>query len=253
MSEPPATKLLPPPISGRRFAAERTVRLGDVDPSGEARLDAIARYLQDIASDDAVDSGLSNTGGWLVRRTMMRIEAPASVGARLRLVTYCTGVGRSWAERRTSVAGDNGPVAEAVSLWVHINPATGRPARLGDDFAAIYGEAAAGRLVSSRLSMPGGPGADATTMTWTFRRTDLDPFGHVNNAAHWAVLEEVLQRDGATRRGVGEIEHVAAAPADTPMHLVVACVDPVGDNPRRMWTTIDDRVVTTLRWTAAPS
>ncbi|MFM2113860.1 MAG: hypothetical protein RL643_818, partial [Actinomycetota bacterium] len=31
------------------------MRLGDVTPKGRLRLDATARYLQDIATDDALD------------------------------------------------------------------------------------------------------------------------------------------------------------------------------------------------------
>jgi len=251
VSELPATALLPLPASGRRFTAERTVRLGDVDPSGELRLDAVARYLQDVASDDAVDACLANALGWVVRRTMMQVARSASVGERVRLVTYCTGAGRSWAERRTSISGEHGAVVETVSLWVHVDVASGRPARLGDDFAAIYAESAGGRVVSSKLSLSGGPSGSTVAVPWRFRRTDLDPFGHVNNAAHWTVLEEVLQSDGASRRGVAEIEFVAPAEADMPMHLVIdrnGPPDPGATAARRMWTMADERVITALRW-----
>ena len=143
MSELPATELLPLPAAGRTFSAGRTVRLGDVDPAGELRLDAIARYLQDVASDDAIDAGLSNALGWVVRRTMIRIDRPLTVGEPLSLVTFCTGTGRSWAERRTTIADQHGAAVEAVSVWVHVDPDSGRPARLGHDFAGIYGAAAA--------------------------------------------------------------------------------------------------------------
>jgi hypothetical protein len=102
VGELPATELLPLPAAGRTFSAGRTVRLGDVDPAGELRLDAIARYLQDVASDDAIDAGLSNALGWVVRRTMIRIDRPLTVGEPLSLVTFCSGTGRSWAERRTT-------------------------------------------------------------------------------------------------------------------------------------------------------
>ena len=64
MSVKPAVELLPPNPVGRRFSAERTVRLGDVDSAGFVRLDAVTRYLQDVASDDALDAGLPNAMGW---------------------------------------------------------------------------------------------------------------------------------------------------------------------------------------------
>ena len=133
----PATELLPPNPDGRWFTAERRVRLGDVDVAGELRLDSVARYLQDVANDDALDAGLSNAMGWVVRRTMIRVDRPCRLNERLRLTTFCTGAGRSWAERRTTISGtgEGADVAvEAVSLWVQVDVVSGRPTRLGTDF-----------------------------------------------------------------------------------------------------------------------
>jgi acyl-ACP thioesterase len=240
VSVPPATELLPRPARGRRFGATRTVRLGDVDPTGQLRLDAVARYLQDVASDDALDASLPNALGWVVRRTLIRIDHAAVLGEHLDLTTFCTGVGRSWAERRTSLHGDGGATIEAVSLWVQVDVDTGRPARLGHEFHAIYGEAADDRSVSSKLQLPARPTGEAHRQDWAFRRADLDPFGHVNNAAHWAVVEEVLQQSGGRRVGVGEIEYLTPADADDPGDLLVD-----GD---LMWVASHGRTVTVARW-----
>lgn len=93
-------------------------------------------------------------------------------------------------------------------------------------------------MVSSKLSLSSGPSGAAVTVPWTFRRADLEPFGHVNNAAHWAVLEEVLQSDRASRRTVVEIEYVAPVSADVPMLPVTARngqIDDLGNATRRMW------------------
>ena len=151
MTVSPATELLPLPVAGRRFVATRTVRLGDVDVHGRLRLDAVARYLQDVASDDALDAVLPNAMGWVVRRTMIRTGQPCGLNERVTLTTFCTGSGRYWAERRTTITGADGGGIEAVSLWVQIDAVTGRPARLTDDFFALYGESASGRVVSSKL------------------------------------------------------------------------------------------------------
>ena len=35
-------------------------------PAGRLRLDAIARYLQDVAEDDLLDSGLRDAAAWLL-------------------------------------------------------------------------------------------------------------------------------------------------------------------------------------------
>lgn len=223
----PATELRDWSGEGRRFTAARTVRLGDVDPAGELRLDAIGRYLQDVASDDAVGAGLPNALGWVVRRTMLSVTEPAIAGQQVELTTFCTGAGRSWAERRTTIRSERGAVIDGVSLWVQVDVTTGRPARLGDEFAEIYGSAAAGRHVSSKLSLPSRPPDDAVVgRTWRFRRADLDQFGHVNNAAQLALVEEDLAP--GDRRGRFEVEYLGAADADLDHQVFMRPGDPGG-------------------------
>lgn len=240
MSELPAVELLPLPAVGRRFVAERVVRLGDVDPAGELRLDAIATYLQDVASDDALDAGVDRALAWLVRRTLIRVDAPPVANERLTLTTFCTGWGRSWAERRTKLAGDAGGHVDAVSLWVQIDVTTGRPARLADDFFATWGEAAGERTVSSKFSLPSTPSEDAESQPWSFRRADLDQFAHVNNAAVWTVVEELLQADGGGRTGlIAEIEYLAPAVAGAEMQLARA--------DGSLWLRESDRTVVAAR------
>ncbi|MDA3032762.1 MAG: thioesterase, partial [Actinomycetota bacterium] len=148
-----ASELLDPPAVGRRFHAERKVRLGDVDPRGELRLDATARYLQDIASDDAADAELDGAWGWVVRRSMIDVRQPAVLDEVLAVTTYCTGLGRSWAERTTILAGSLGAAIATVSIWVQVATDTGRPAALTQQFINAYGPACDGRKVSARLAL----------------------------------------------------------------------------------------------------
>ena len=72
------------PAEGRVFTHRDRVTLADVSPSGRARLDALARWLQDAAYDDALDSGLDG-GAWIVRRLALRVRAlPAAAASRSR-------------------------------------------------------------------------------------------------------------------------------------------------------------------------
>jgi acyl-ACP thioesterase len=217
----PATELLNEPTVGRRFSISGRVRLGDVDRSGRMRLDAIARVLQDVATDDASDAGLDRRFGWLVRRTLIDSPSPASLGESYEATTWCTGIGRSWAERRTRVLGDRGAIVEAVSLWVQVDVVTGRPTRIASDFVDAYGEAADGRVVTSRLTLPGVPDGRGPGDLWAVRRTDLDPFGHVNNAATWAFLEEVAALDESDRVGRAEIEYLRPVERERDVGVVV--------------------------------
>jgi len=199
--------LLAVPATGRVFRAGRRVRLGDVDPTGRLRLDALARYLQDVSGDDTDDSDLPDAQDWVVRRTVVEQRQPAVLGERLELATFCSGYGSRWAERRVSILGDAGALVDAVTVWVHVDPVTGRPKALSPEFHALYDTAAAGREVLARqVHDPLDPsGTDVATFAWQPRATDLDVLDHANNAVAWAIVEQLRARAlwhaGETRGG----------------------------------------------------
>jgi acyl-ACP thioesterase len=183
-------ELVPAPRQGRVFEREMLPALADATGSGRVRLDAVARWLQDVAYADLVDAGLAGRGAWVVRRARMRIESFPRFGERVSLRTFCSGSGPLVAERRTTVAGDAARI-EAAALWVHLDPDSLRPARLGEEFDAVYGKSAGGRRVRSRLRHPAPPSGAAQTR-WRFRAADVDVAGHVNNAAYWEAVEELF-------------------------------------------------------------
>ena len=197
-----ATRLLAEPACGRVYRTERRVRLAEADATGRLRLDAAARVLQDVATDDSHDLGTLRARAWVVRRTVIEQYAPVRYNEQLSLVTFCSGLGTRWAERRVSMVGDRGGRLETVTLWVHLDPESGRPTRLPDDFVAVYAEPAGGREVTARqLHEPVVPeDDDVHTMPWWPRVTDVDVLDHVNNAASWEVLEQSIAR--AVERGL---------------------------------------------------
>jgi acyl-ACP thioesterase len=195
---PQMSELVPVPDAGRVFCAERRAGFGDCAPSGRVRLDGLARWLQDIAFDDVADAGLAFAAVWVVRRTRISVRRFPRFAERCLLQTFCSGLGRMWAERRTTLSRPGEPVAdvEAVSLWVHLDPRSWRPCPLSDAEIGVYGEACGQRRVSARLRHPA-PEAAAEVGRFRFRATDCDIAGHVNNAAYWAVLEEELLSEQA--------------------------------------------------------
>ncbi|MET0579591.1 MAG: acyl-ACP thioesterase domain-containing protein, partial [Ilumatobacteraceae bacterium] len=214
------------------------------DPRGEMRLDAIARHLQDVASDDATDGGLDTAFGWVVRRTLVVVRQAPVLAEHIELTTFCTGTGRAWAERRTSIVGEHGGSVEAVSLWVQVDAVNGRPTALGEQFDRIYGEASAGRRVSTRLALPGPP-VHAAARPWIVRTVDLDVFGHVNNASHWPAVEAVLVAAGSGRVGVAEMEYLVPIDLESAVELRAAEVEP---GCHDIWLTVGGRVHTAGRW-----
>jgi acyl-ACP thioesterase len=175
---------------GRAFEQKMRPGIADADGNGRCRLDAIARWLQDIAYADLVDAGFEGGGVWIVRRTRIRIDAFPSFGEDLLLNTFCSGIGRFSAERRTSIQGSTARV-ETVALWIWLDPERGRPMRFPEDFVATYDESAAGRDANVRLRHPE-PSEDAKRSGWTFRASEIDPAGHINNSHYWTPLEEEL-------------------------------------------------------------
>jgi acyl-ACP thioesterase len=197
------TELVDEPASGRIF--ERTIVPGIADGIGDLRirLDAIARWLQDVAYDDLIDAGFEQQGVWIVRRVRLRVQAFPRFGEPATLRTFCSGVGRFSAERRTTVRGATGHV-DAVALWIWIDE-SGEPQRFPDRFVEMYGESAGGRPAPVRLRHPEPPAGSERT-AWTFRAADVDVAGHVNNSHFWEPLEEELAGSAPDAIDV-EIEH----------------------------------------------
>jgi acyl-ACP thioesterase len=150
---------------------------------------------------------------------------PPIADRRIELVTWCSGVAAIAAGRRWSLRGDAGGRVEVDSVWIHLD-ADARPARVGD--FGLYGIAAAGRTVSTRLLLPDPPAA-ARRARWQLRSTDLDVHGHVNNATHWQAVEDVLLGRGRVDSSAplrAELEY--REPIDVGDELEVATFDDTG-------------------------
>jgi acyl-ACP thioesterase len=233
-------ELVPAPGRGRVF--ERTLRPGIADcvAGGRARLDAIARWLQDVAYLDLLDArvgaygdvgaeGFEARGMWVLRRARLRAEEFPRFGEELSVRTFCSGLGRFAAERRTTIEGERGRV-EAVAIWICLEPVSLRPQRFAPEFVRLYGESAAERPAPVHLGHPGPP-TNAEWRPWSFRASDVDVVGHVNNSQYWTPLEEELAAGGELTSLDAEIEHHdPAQPGEVR----------VGSEGRQRWVTSAD-------------
>jgi acyl-ACP thioesterase len=208
-------ELRPRPEGVRAYSHRRTPGIADCAPSGRVRLDAIACWLQDVAYADVQDAGVAQAAVWVVRRSRICVERFPRFGERFELTTFCSGIGRMWAERRTdvAVAGEPGAIVKAVSLWVHLDNERFVPTPLSASEIAIYGGAPE-RRVGHRLRHPA-PKTTADGTGWTFRATECDIADHVNNAAYWAPLEDELLAGPEPGRLDVELEYrTPAQPGD---------------------------------------
>ncbi|MCS7007787.1 MAG: thioesterase, partial [Thermoleophilia bacterium] len=160
-------------------------------------LDAIARFLQDVATDDVDETGWGAPNHlWVVRSLRIDVLAPPVEDREVELLTWCSGTGTVVAGRRMSLLGDRGGRVEADSVWIHLDR-RGRPARI-DDFD-VYAGSTEGRVVTTKLELPE-PERRRGRFPWHVRVADLDRMGHVNNAVYLAAVEECLARGGPDPR-----------------------------------------------------
>ena len=184
-----AEPLVPLPASGRTFSSSRRIRLSDRAPDGRLRLDAVARYLQDIATDDVDETGWGTPHHlWVLRSIRIDVVVPPIEDDRVELTTWSSGRSSLAAARRMSLQGDREGRVELDSVWIHLGRDQ-RPARI-EDFD-VYASSAGGRAVTTRLELAE-PAPGRLRTAWRLRATDVDVLGHVNNAAYWDAVEERL-------------------------------------------------------------
>ncbi|HEV7525109.1 MAG TPA: acyl-ACP thioesterase domain-containing protein [Acidimicrobiia bacterium] len=205
----------------RVTTVERHVGLADVGPDARARLDALARIVQDVSDGDASSVDIDGMGLWILRRMDMEITATPRFRADVTGSTWCSGIGARWAERTTQLRVGDALCVEATGIWVHTDPRSGAPTPLPPGFDDVWGATADGRKVSARLRHAPPPPA-AARRPWALRVTDLDVVGHVNNAAYWEAIEDELVRRGRPRVRRAEIEFRAGLDLTDAVDLVIA-------------------------------
>jgi acyl-CoA thioesterase FadM len=122
------------------------------------------------------------------------IVRPIPLGTTLDVSTTVAGFRKVWARRRTDGRLGDGTIA----FWAHtdwvIVDARGVPTRIPAEFPEVYGEMP-GPFDPGRVPLPPTP-PPATTHRIAVRPADLDPLGHVNNAAYLDYLEETVLAAG---------------------------------------------------------
>jgi acyl-ACP thioesterase len=219
----------------------RHVGLGDVGPDARARLDGIARIVQDVSDYDASTVSIDGMGLWILRRLELRIASTPRFRAEVVARTWCSGIGARWAERTSTLHVDGRLCVEAIAIWVHTDPARGAPTPLPAGFDAVWGATADGRTISARLRHPAPP-SGAARRPWPLRVTDIDVVGHVNNTAYWPAIEDEIARRGGLRVRHAEIEFRSGLDLFDPVDLVVAGTENHADPGFAAWLCVGDGV-----------
>ena len=249
------------PLDGEYFHAEYRIRTGDVAPSMRLRLDAVARYLQDIANDNLDASGVADADPfWIVRRTVIDVHSPISWPGSVHLQRWCGGVSTRWANMRVRMTAhhDTNPfnpdprpagLIETEAFWINVND-KGMPSRISDaGFTLLAKSTDEHRLRWSPMNTTPMP-ESGDDRPHTLRATDFDPFDHMNNAAYWQIAE-----DEVTGR-----PHLL----DRPFRAVIEYLRPIpqgssvtvrrdhSDDRVAMWMLLDGQVAATMALSPLP-
>jgi acyl-ACP thioesterase len=236
--------LPPPPDGAVVFEASWPVRLGDTDAAERLRLDAIARYVMDLGYEhlEEVEDG-DRHPAWLVRRTVIDVLQPITFGDRVHLRRWPSALSNRWFTARIQIRSETGGLVEAEQFLINVDPEAGRPARMTDRFMAPMLEITTEHRLRWKAALQEIPREDGHSRPFPLRVTDLDRYGHVNNAVHWEAVEEGLAAHPDTHawpyRAV--VEHVGpimagdevsvrTAPIDVGLHMQLE----VGDSAKTL-------------------
>ena len=190
----------PVPGIDNGYVAGYRVRFDEAGADGRIRTSALLRYAQDVAWRHSEDLGFDRRWytergrWWVVRALELEVLAPISMGRTLRLSTAVIGHRRIWARRLGECRLVDGSLVAAVTTdWVILD-ARGRLVRIPGDFGLSFSNP---ELQGEILRVDQAePPATAGRLKIRVRPQDLDPMGHVNNAAYLDWIEEILLAAG---------------------------------------------------------
>lgn len=177
----------------RIFKTKRRVRVGDCDVKANLRIDAIARYLQDVGYDDTNDLGLGDGGIWVARSIEIIATSKRHWPKRNQIVdleTYCGGIGRVVAQRNVNIFNDGIKCIETKTLWVSLDE-DANISRVPTWLKEEYSDAVD---ISSKRVLKSKPEKtdfdEIVNLDFPLRQSDLDINNHANNSLGFDALFE---------------------------------------------------------------
>ena len=119
------------------------IRWRDIDALGHVNNVVFLRWVQEaaVAHWSALTNELQKAEVvWVVARHEIDYKKPAMPGDRLRARTWVGGASRHVFERHTEIvrAGDGAVLARGRTLWVPVDPGSGRPTGVSAEVRALF-------------------------------------------------------------------------------------------------------------------
>jgi acyl-ACP thioesterase len=184
---------------------ERTyrVRFDEAGADGHLRASGFLRYAQDLAWIHSESAGFGRQWyaerglTWLARCVELEIIGAVEYGAEVTVSTEVVGFRRVWARRRTEFRehATERTLGAGITDWVLLN-SRGIPVRPPADVLDGF-PVTGGDFTPLRLDLPDAiADSDGTQRDFSPLLSDVDPYGHVNNAAYLDYVDEHLAAIG---------------------------------------------------------
>jgi acyl-CoA thioester hydrolase len=125
------------------FELRVTAQPADIDGQNHVNNTVYVRWIQEVATahwESRAPAETRDTIGWVVLRHEIDYKSPAALGDEIVLRTWVGKATRVTFERFTEMrlARDSELLAQSRTIWVPINPATGKPTRVSPEVRARF-------------------------------------------------------------------------------------------------------------------
>jgi acyl-CoA thioesterase FadM len=180
-----------------RLELDYRVRFDEAGADGHLRASGFLRWAQDLTWRHSESSGFDRAWysarrlTWLIRAVQLDIVEQVAYGSDVRVSTEVVGFRRVWARRRSQFERPDTGRTCALALidWVLLNE-RGRPVRVPAEIESRF-PAPSTVYTPLRVELRPPP-ADAAQRRFAPRASEVDPMGHVNNAAYLDYVDEQL-------------------------------------------------------------
>lgn len=232
--------LSPLPERGYVYRTSWKLLTGDIDMNLDARLDGVARYIQEVGAEHLVDAGFAEIHPhWIVQRTVIDVLEPIEWPSDIVFHRWAAGISTRWCAMRVRLDGSEGGRIETEGFWINMNKETLTPSLVSDALFDRFASTTENTRLKWRPWLAG-PAADDAVTPFALRHTDIDHFRHVNNTVYWHGVHEVQalypEVVGRRYRAVVEYRKPIAYGEQVNLHSTVR------DGEVRLWFVVGDEV-----------
>jgi acyl-ACP thioesterase len=232
--------LSPLPEEGYVYETGWRLLTSDIDANLHARLDGVARNIQEVGAEHLDDSGYADVHPhWIVQRTVIDVIEPITLPSDITFRRWCSGISTRWCSMRVRLDGSDGGRIETEGFWINMNKDTATPSLISEPLFERFATTTDDVRLKWRPWLPG-PADSAAVVPFALRQTDIDLFKHVNNTVYWHGVHEVLAQYpdvvSSTYRAVVEYRKPIQPGESVSIHSAVV------DGDVRLWFVVDGDV-----------